>query len=384
MATVPSRVHRAKLKKRIGYKYPQPYQVAVKRAGQVYDRIYAILYGGCIGDALGLLTESLSKEEAKKIYGKVCNKLELVHKKLLQDAHRRKWAVYDWTEETDLMVLTAQSLITNRGKVVPEDLAKRLMEWSEHGFPELADTSGVGLCSFTKSVLAHPQFSEKPQKAAEIVWRNSRCEHSTNCALSRAPLMGVHYYNILGKVIKNSLDVCSVTDADPRCHASCVAVSVAVSAMLQKDPKHLKKTGQYDIESIIEESYSYSMRCLLGLPYQEVKKLKNVLHTTSLKDLNLDEPGKMNDTYKTLGAGFWALKQKDFRSAIQEIIMEGGDADANASLAGAMLGCKLGLQAIPASWVESLMHRLWLDDIIDSYLNLMERGAFKPKCETVV
>ena len=61
----------------------------------------------------------------------------------------------------------------------------------------------------------------------------------------------------------------------------------------------------------------------------QVKKLKNVLFTTSLKDLKLDEPGKANDTYKTLGAGFWALKQKDFRSAVQEIVMEVGGQHTN-------------------------------------------------------
>lgn len=34
---------------------------------RVYDQIYAIVYGHCIGDAIGLLTENLTKEEAKKV-----------------------------------------------------------------------------------------------------------------------------------------------------------------------------------------------------------------------------------------------------------------------------------------------------------------------------
>ncbi|XP_046568085.1 ADP-ribosylarginine hydrolase Tri1-like [Haliotis rubra] len=362
----------------------QPYKVIRRDACRVYDRIYAAIYGQCVGDALGLLTETQSKEEAKKLYGPVCNKFQLVHKKMLADAHRRKWDVYDWTDETDHMIILIQSLVENKGQVMPEDIAKRLMEWLERGFPDLGDVCGPGLCSFTKNVINHPQFSEAPNKAAEIVWRDCRSLRATNCALARAPMSGIHYYHVLGKVIKNSLDVCSITHADPSCQASCVAVATVMSALLQKDEKHLKKTGDYDIDSIIEEAFSYGCRCMLNQPYSDIKEFKKILYTTSLKDLKLDERGKMNHTYKTLGAGFWALKQKDFRTAIRDIVMEGGDADANASLAGAFLGCKLGLDAIPSTWIQDLKHRRWLDKVIDSYFNIMEKGRFHPKIETTV
>ena len=41
-----------------------------------------------------------------------------------------------------------------------------------------------------------------------------------------------------------------------------------------------------------------------------------------LKNLQLDEPNKIGYTYKSMGSGFWALKQDDFRKAIQKITME--------------------------------------------------------------
>jgi hypothetical protein len=53
-----------------------------------------------------------------------------------------------------------------------------------------------------------------------------------------------------------------------------------------------------------------------------VKELKRYMFCESLKSLELDEPGKTNYTYKTLGAAMWGLKQKDFRQAIQDIVME--------------------------------------------------------------
>jgi hypothetical protein len=46
------------------------------------------------------------------------------------------------------------------------------------------------------------------------------------------------------------------------------------------------------------------------------------MYATSIKDLHLAEVGRSNYTFKTVGAAFWALKQKDFRSALQDIVME--------------------------------------------------------------
>ncbi|KAK3101241.1 hypothetical protein FSP39_002045, partial [Pinctada imbricata] len=371
-----------------------------KEVHRVYDRIYACIYGQCIGDTLGLLTESLTKEEAKKRYKEVHHSLEIAHKKLVPDVHRRKWSAGDWTDETDQMILILQSILRHKGEVLyalfqvnPVDFAKHLMDWTENGFPELGDECGYGASTQIKSVVSHHQFSEKPCKAAEIVWRDSSSKLADNSAVARTSVIGVHHYNALGKVIKNAIDICVTTHADPRCQASCVdllifhyrcqascvdllifhyrcqascvAVSTAVSLMLQRNLRHLKKNEHYDVEALVEECYTYASRLLPT--YAEVKELKYYMYPNSLKDLHLDEPGRSNFTYKALGAGFWALRQKNFRQSIQDIVLEGGDADANCAVAGALLGCKLGVESIPRTWIEPLLHRFWLDNLMDRY-----------------
>ena len=48
----------------------------------------------------------------------------------------------------------------------------------------------------------------------------------------------------------------------------------------------------------------------------------------SLKDLKLDDRKTMGYTFKALGSGFYSFRKgTDFRKAISEVIMEGGDAD---------------------------------------------------------
>ena len=53
-----------------------------------------------------------------------------------------------------------------------------------------------------------------------------------------------------------------------RCVASCVAVTTAISLMLQQ--KHVKKKGQLDVDELVDECYRYATGCLLGRPAEEV------------------------------------------------------------------------------------------------------------------
>ncbi|WAR25846.1 hypothetical protein MAR_011550 [Mya arenaria] len=275
-----------------------PYRVSRvlrREVHRTYDKIYATIYGQCVGDALGLLTEGLTKEEIKR--------------------------------------------------VDPVEFARRLMYWSDQGLPELGDEGNAGMDSQVKAVVTHPQFSEEPLK-----WQGQ-------------PYWGCINMRPWG-----------------RCEASCVAVSAAIAMLIQKSPQHMKKSGKYDIEGIIDDCFVYASRLLST--DQQVKELKAYMYPPGLKEMRLDDPAKASYTYKAVGAGFWALRQKDFRQAIQAIVLEGGDADANAAVAGALLGCKLGLDAIPRSWMEPLKHRAWLDELIDRYFDIIERK--KREKETVV
>ena len=46
------------------------------------------------------------------------------------------------------------------------------------------------------------------------------------------------------------------------------------------------------------------------------------MNAQNVVSMKLDEPNAIGYTFKTLGAGFWALRQNDFRQAITELTME--------------------------------------------------------------
>ena len=50
-------------------------------------------------------------------------------------------------------------------------------------------------------------------------------------------------------------------------------------------------------------------------------ELQRCLKCSDIEVLRLDENKSIGYTFKCLGAGFWALKQTDFRTALTEIVM---------------------------------------------------------------
>ncbi|XP_078343352.1 ADP-ribosyl-[dinitrogen reductase] glycohydrolase-like [Oculina patagonica] len=349
------------------------------------DHIKGVIYGNCIGDAIGLLTEFMSKAEAAYIYGgesskgkreKLMEKFTKKEKKMphleydmkYDDFHRSRWETGDWTDDSDQMILILQSLLENDGKMVPVDFAKKMRNWSRKGYPELGDLGGMGIGRTTSFVLHHPDFLTDPHKAAEYVWENSGRQAAPNGGVMRTSILGVHDFGNIEKVIENTKAACKVTHADPRCIASCVAVTTAVALMLQG--RHfVKESNSYDTEAIMGDAYDYA--CATLETVEQEKELKKHMFAKSLDDLKLDEAGKIGYTYKCLGAGFWSLRQDDFRAALEAVTFEAGDADTNGAVAGALLGCKLGASKLPDSWRDKLKHKDWLHGHISNFLSLL-------------
>ncbi|KAL3868577.1 hypothetical protein ACJMK2_041378 [Sinanodonta woodiana] len=337
------------------------------------EQICATVYGQCIGDAIGLLTEFMTKENARRHYPKM--PLEYKHK--INDKYRESWEIGDWTDDSDQMFLIMQSLIENDGEVSRFDFAKYMVQWWKNGFRDLGDIEGLGIGNTTLTILTDPMFLQDPHQAARDEWLRGNKDVAPNGGVMRTSILGIHDWWDTKRVKKNAMDICKTTHWDPRCQASAVAVSVAISLMLQK--KHYEANG-FIINSLIDEVYLFASTCLKT--EKEKKELHAYLNCTDLQQLKLDELDKMGYTYKCMGAGFWALKQDNFQKALTDIVMSGGDADTNGAVAGALLGCKLGdFQTFPASWLK-LKHKEWLDCHLQRFLVMMDRRYQKATEET--
>lgn len=214
------------------------------------EQIIATLYGQCMGDAIGLLSEFYSKEQAVELFGKI-KYLEYETKSIVDDAHRSRWKTGDWTDDSDQMILIMQSLVDKNGEIDPLDFAKKLHKWMKEGFKELGDRGGMGIGATTAKILHHPKFLTDPHKAAEDVWTHSQKNIAPNGGVMRTSILGIHDWWDTLSVEKNAVAICKVTHRDPRCLASVVAVCVAISLMLQK--KYFDGKN-YDIKEIKAEA----------------------------------------------------------------------------------------------------------------------------------
>ncbi|XP_077984457.1 ADP-ribosylarginine hydrolase Tri1-like [Glandiceps talaboti] len=334
---------------------------------ELLDRVRGTIYGNCAGDAIGLLTEFMYKTQADWWFGKEKELNYQMKERLKDERHQSRWKTGDWTDDSDQMILILQSLLDNEGKVIPTDFAEKMRKWARQGFKELGDLGGLGIGATTSRVLGDARFLTEPHVVAHNVWVESGRFVAPNGALMRTSILGIHEYEDIDKVIENTLAICKVTHADPRCAAACVALTTAIAMMLQG--KHRGRNGEVLVPVVIKKSYSKAKK---RLAWGQRKELKKYMNETDITKLKLDEHNKIGYIYKCLGAAFWAFKQDDFRKALTAIVMEAGDADTNGAVAGALLGCKLGYDKIPPSWRDELLHKKWLDEKVERYLAMMK------------
>ncbi|KAG0205417.1 hypothetical protein BGX28_002988 [Mortierella sp. GBA30] len=114
------------------------------------------------------------------------------------------------------------------------------------------------------------------------------------------------------------------------------------------------------------------------------KELENSCFPQNLAQLHLGSSSKMGYTLKCIGISYYGATRKQdpsptaaeyqgpaglFRGLMEQVTLEGGDADTNAAVMGSLLGARFGLeQGLPSSWWTELRHLEWFEKTIDAYM----------------
>lgn len=325
------------------------------------DRVRGVIYGQAIGDALGLGMEGFTKSQVAEIYPHGLTSIrEIVH-----DKYRSAWVKGDWTDDTDMMLCILDSLLDLQ-EINLYDIAWKFYHWASTTPPGIGH--GTYNIIFAKYMLGidffQPNFSENYYVAARSYWEADHQNFAGNAGIMRTSILGIWDYEHLEKVKENAAKICQLTHYDPRCVGSSVAVSLTISQLLQ---------GVKDLDilfaNIKQEVRDY---------HPEIEKYLEVSQSPDIANLNLGEPEHMGYTLKTMSAGFWALQHAEsYRDGILKIIHEGGDADTNAAVAGAILGAKFGYHSIPVEWINELAYKRELDIRIEQLVYLMKLHSVK-------
>lgn len=298
----------------------------------IKNKMLGCLYGQAIGNALGILSEFLSKKEIQNIYPDGIS------------SYRYDKGVWE-DDDTNQMLCLMDELCENR-RIIPQCLAKKLDYWLE--------TDGRGCGNLVYQVIRHRDFLINPFQAAYDRWNLSNRESAPNGGIMRTSVIGLMQEN----VETNAVAGCKVTHYDPRCIGSCVIASLIIHNLVWND-----------YEMTYDEINS------IALKYDErICEWIDMAYNGNLLDLNLEGPEGIGYTLITLSAALWCYwHAKSFEEGLLTIVNEGGDADTNGAIACAILGAKFGYDSIPVYYIENLhneeIYRGKVSKFISSVLN---------------
>ena len=310
-----------------------------KNTNMINDKIKGVMFGQAIGDALGLGTEFMTKKEVDKFYP---NGLTY-YDQIIQDYHRKRWTKGAWTDDTDMMLCIANAIIKDKD-IKLSTIAQNFKDWF-NGEP-------LGIGSNTFKVLSFKDYTDNPQKGAEIIWNLSGKKSAANGAVMRTSVVGL--WN--NDTEKHATEICKLTHYDSRCVGSCAIIALLINNLVYKNQI-------LSLEQLVEIGERYDSRIR--------EHLELASRSECLEDLVLDD-SSMGYTLKTLAAAIWCLFHcNSFEEGLLAVVNAGGDADTNAAVACSLLGARYGMSAIPQKHIDGLVGKDRLNEIIVKLQNVL-------------
>jgi ADP-ribosylglycohydrolase len=353
-----------------------PENIAVEAA---VDGVIGAIFGGAVGDWIGVGTEFVDGSIGK------CwlpEPIDITWSHARVSRHNCGFLRGTPTDDTSQAILILRSVVAANTAATPRepdnvavfrqggvvidlvDFGQRLAEWVENGHREHKHPGGLGCGRTTCQTLAHPSFLRDPIAASVAIWEKSGRKVAPNGSVMRISTSGVFGFWDEALVIQVADKFGRATHADPRCVFAANAAALLISRLLQKRAGAI---AEVDIDGTIAE-----VRASLPELEEHAADVDRYCSAKTVEELELSGNAFIGYCLKTFGSAVWALRfAESFEDGIARIVREGGDADTNASAAGAVLGAKFGFTAIPKQFVEHMFVGQWLWREIGQYLQLM-------------
>jgi ADP-ribosylglycohydrolase len=224
-----------------------------------------------------------------------------------------------------------RSLIARRGALDLDDVRMRLVAWFAEPPPDVHAQTG--------RVLARYRDGD-PNAARWYVETKGPEVSAGNGAVTYCGPLGVVRTRNPGRLVDDAPALCAVTHWDGRCRTSCLAVTLAIAALVAGDEGRPAVIGA-------------------------VRRVDGLEGAEELEYL-VDEVGRARQidrrhidfTLFTAGAALQVTGEGlGFEAGLRHVVSLGGDTAANAAVAGALLGARHGRAAIPPGWLDRLAER---------------------------
>ncbi|MBO5138432.1 MAG: ADP-ribosylglycohydrolase family protein [Bacilli bacterium] len=304
---------------------------------KIYDLIKASLFGFAVGDAFGVPTEFLDREEIRKL-----NLQEM------QEYGSHNVPKGSWSDDTSMIIATMEAIKQCNGEIDYDSIMTNFIKWySNARFTSLDKTFGVG-----KTVFQALQNYSKGTPPLECGGNDYM--DNDNGSLMR--ILPISLYCIVNnfndeETMLTINNLSALTHAHDISKLSCYIYTIFLKNIInRKDPKDAF------LETInMDFSKYYSQRSINAHKKILSKDFLNI------KDNEINQSGYVVDSLES--ALYSIINTKNYEDAIKTAVSLGYDTDTVAGITGSIAGIIYGYENIPKNWLNDLKKRDYLEEI---------------------
>jgi ADP-ribosyl-[dinitrogen reductase] hydrolase len=303
------------------------------------EQVLGGLFGVCVGDALGLPVQFISRKE----------------RKIKPVAGMSGYGAFDeppgtWSDDSSLTFCLAESLC--RGYDL-KDIAERFVKWRFEGywtpFGEAFDIGGT-----TDSAVKRLRNGAGPQRSGD---RGEEC--NGNGSLMRILPVAFAVWNLEPPArFRMVHEVSAITHAHPRSLLACgIYVQTALGLLEGNAPADALEKTKGPVNRYYAASSDYK---------PELPHFSRILERGAKDFAALPEDEIRSGGYAvhTLEAALWCLlNARSYMETVLKAVNLGGDTDTTAAVAGGLAGIYYGFESIPRLWVEAIAKKPEIDEL---------------------
>lgn len=297
----------------------------------VHSRMAGAVLGAAIGDAMGHPTEFLSAAAIRRQYPPS----GVTGFERWWESNGRRFAPY--TDDTQMSEIVLRALIKgpraeNDLESVMQEIAEGFVDWSVN--PQGGHRAPGNAC-----------LAGAAQLATGVHWSRAGGERAGGCgSVMRAYPFGLLFVVDPERAASWAVEHSKMTHRDPIALAACAAMAVGIALTMQ---------GQR-VEAVLDAMVQAARRLSATTAEMMVKAMADARNGADPASVL----GKLQGwaAHEAISAAVFVVARhaEDVRSAILEGANADGDSDSIATLAGAIVGARVGIEAIPSDWTRDV------------------------------
>ena len=289
------------------------------------DRVVPMIFGGIIGDALGVPVEFKERD--------TFNVTELI-------GH----GTYDqpkgtWSDDTSLTMCLVENIIEDGDE---RSLLDKFVRYVEEGYwTPYGEVFDIGIA--TREAIERYKSGVPPHECGG----SDEYDNGNGALMRMSPLVPLLYENFeVASKVEAIERICSVTHRHPRSTLACIFYIQFLIMIINNNNKEQSYEGAVNVclNSLDKDKYE-----------SEYPYFKRILQS-NIYNYSRDQIHSDGYVVHSLEAALWCFfKHDNYKDIVLEAVNLGGDTDTTASIAGTIAGLYYKEEGLPTDWLDEIV-----------------------------